>query len=53
MNRLNPVIALILTVLAAVCMVLLYKGGHVFWGIVLTVICIDFFADLILSLRKA
>ena len=50
--RINPVLALILTVLVAVLTVIFFKGGHTFWGIVFAVICVDFFADLLLSLKK-
>lgn len=51
-NGISPVIALILTMLVAFLTIRLFIGGHVFWGIVFAVICIDFFADLVLSLKK-
>ncbi len=51
-NGISPVIALILTVLAAVLTVIFFRGGHVFWGIVFAVICVDFCADLLLALKK-
>ena len=51
-NGISPILALVLTVLVAFFTVRLFLGGHVFWGIVLAVICIDFCADLVLSLRK-
>ena len=51
-NGISPILALILTVLIAVVTVLIWKGGHVFWGIVFTLICIDFCADLVLSLKR-
>jgi hypothetical protein len=51
-NGISPVIALILTVLVAVLTVIFFRGGHVFWGIVFAVICVDFCADLLLALKK-
>ena len=51
-NGISPILALVLTVLAAVVAIVLFKASHVFWGIVFTVICVDFCADLLLSLKK-
>ena len=51
-NGISPVIALILTVLVAVLTVIFFRGGHVFWGIVFAVICVDVCADLLLALKK-
>ena len=50
-NGINPVVALILTVLVAVLAVVFFTGGHVFWGVVFALITADFFADLLLSFR--
>ena len=52
-NGLNPVVALILTVLAAALTVLLFCRGHVFWGVVCTLITLDFGADALLSCKNA
>ncbi|MBQ8076263.1 MAG: hypothetical protein IJ237_09820 [Oscillospiraceae bacterium] len=51
-NGISPILALVLTVLVAFFTVRLFTGGHIFWGIVFAVICVDFCADLVLSLRK-
>ena len=51
-NGVSPIIAIVLTLLVAVLTVVTFKGGHVFWGIVFAVICVDFFADVILSLQR-
>ena len=52
-NGINPIVALILTVLVCVLTVVFFTGGHVFWGIVFAIITLDFAADLILSLKRA
>ena len=51
-NRISPVIALILTALVAVLTVVFFKNHHPFWGVVFAIICVDFCADLVLSLKK-
>lgn len=51
-NGISPILALVLTVLVAFLTVRLFIGGHIFWGIVFAIICVDFFADLVLSLQK-
>ena len=51
-NGLSPLVALIVTLLACVCCVWLFVGRHIFWGIVLALITVDFAADLVLSLKK-
>ena len=52
-NGISPVVALILTALAAVLCVVFFAGGHGFWGVVFALITLDFAADLLLSLQKA
>ena len=52
-NGISPVVALVLTLLMAFFAIMLLKSGHVFWGIVFVIICVDFFADLLLSLKKS
>lgn len=51
-NGISPILALILTLIVGYLTVRVFLGGHVFWGIVLGIICVDFCADLILSLKK-
>ena len=51
-NGLNPVIAILLTALVCVLTVLLFNGGHVFWGVVFALITVDFAADAVLSLKR-
>ncbi|MBR1565662.1 MAG: hypothetical protein IJ649_02760 [Oscillospiraceae bacterium] len=53
LNGINPITAILLTVLAAVLTVVFFTGGHIFWGIVFALIAVDFFADVILSLKRA
>ena len=50
-NGVNPILALILTVLVAVLTVVFFTGGHIFWGIVFALITIDFCADALLSFK--
>lgn len=51
-NGIPPVIAILLTLLVGIGAVLCFTGGHIFWGIVLALITVDFFADVLLSFRK-
>ena len=51
-NGISPILALILTLIVGYLTVRVFLSGHVFWGIVLCIICVDFCADLILSLKK-
>ena len=48
-NGISPMIAILLTLLVIFLTIMIFKGGHVFWGIVFTAICADFFADMMLS----
>ena len=50
-NGISPIVALILTALVAVLTVVLFTGGHVFWGVVFALITLDFAADLLLSFK--
>ena len=52
-NGISPVIAILLTLIVAALTVWLFVKGHVFWGVVFALICVDFFADVILSFKKA
>ena len=51
-NGIPPIVAVLLTALVGAGAVLCFTGGHVFWGIVLALITVDFLADAILSFRK-
>lgn len=51
-NGISPLVAVIVTLLAAFFCVKLFVGAHVFWGIVFALITVDFAADLLLSLKK-
>ena len=51
-NGISPILALILTVLVAVLTVVFFKNHHPFWGVIFAIICVDFCADLVLSLKK-
>ncbi len=53
MNGISPVLAFILTAVVAALTVLLFTSGHPVWGVLVGIVCIDFFADLVLSLKKA
>ncbi len=51
-NGLNPILAILLTVLVAVLTVVFFTGGHIFWGVVFALITLDFCMDIPLSLQK-
>lgn len=51
-NGINPVAAILLTLLVAVLCVVFFVTHHVFWGVVFALITLDFFADVLLSLQK-
>ena len=51
-NGISPVLAIILTVIVAFFTFWLFNTGHVFWGVVFAIICVDFLADVVLSFRK-
>ena len=52
-NGISPVIAILVTLIAAALTAWMFVRGHVFWGIVFALICVDFLADVILSFKKA
>ena len=52
-NGISPVICIILTLLVAALTVWFFKSHHIFWGVVFALITVDFFADVILSFKKA
>ena len=51
-NGINPAVAAILTLIMAFLTILMFARGRLFWGIVFCLICIDFGADFLLSLKK-
>lgn len=51
-NGLNPIVALILTILVAVLCVVFFVGGHGFWGVVFALITVDFLMDAVLAFKK-
>lgn len=53
LNGINPIAAILLTVLVAVLCVVFFVTHHVFWGVVFALITLDFFADVLLSFKKA
>ena len=52
-NGLNPIVAILLTVLVAVLTIVFFAGGHGFWGVVFLLITVDFAADALLAMKKA
>lgn len=52
-NGISPVIALILSLVVGFLTVRIFQGGHNFWGVVFTLIFIDFIADFVLSLKQS
>ncbi len=52
-NGINPIVAILLTVLVAALTVVFFATGHIFWGVVFALITLDFCADVILSFKKA
>ena len=51
-NVVNPIVAILLTVLVAALTVVFFVSGHIFWGIVFALITLDFCADAILSFKR-
>ena len=52
-NGLNPIVALILTILVAVLSVVFFTSGHAFWGVVFALITVDFAADVVLAFQTS
>ena len=51
-NGINPIAAILLTVLVAVLCVVFFVTGHIFWGVVFALITLDFAADADLTYKK-
>ena len=52
-NGVNPILAVVLTVIVAALTVVLFVKGHPFWGVVFALITADFLADVVLAFKKA
>ena len=52
-NGISPGLACVLTLIAACLTFWLFSGGHMVWGTIFAIICVDFLADFILSLKKS
>ena len=52
-NGIPPIVAILLTLVVAGLAVLFFVTKHYFWGVVFALITVDFFADVILSFKKA
>ena len=52
LNGLNPIVAILLTVLVAALTVVFFVTGHIFWGVVFALITLDFAADAVLPFKK-
>ncbi len=52
-NGINPILAILLTLVVCVFTVVLFTGGHTFWGIVFALITLDFAADAVLSFKRS
>ena len=52
-NRLNPIVAILIALVVVALTVLFFCTGHIFWGVVFALISLDFLADAVLSLKKA
>lgn len=51
-NGINPIFAIILTVLVFVLTVVFFTGGHPFWGVLFALITFDFAADAVLAFKR-
>ena len=52
-NGINPVLAIVLTLIVGAIAVLLFTHHHIVWGVIFAIITLDFFADVVLSFKKA
>ena len=53
LNGINPIVAIILTLVVIALAVVFFVTKHIFWGVVFALIGVDFLADAVLSLKKA
>lgn len=51
-NGISPVVAFVLTLIVACLTFWLFSGGNMVWGTIFAIVCVDFLADFILSLKK-
>ena len=52
-NGINPVLAIVLTLIVGAIAALLFVNHNIVWGIIFAIITLDFFADVVLSFKKA
>ena len=52
-NGINPVLAIVLTLVVLCITVLLFTHHHIVWGVIFALITLDFFGDVVLSFKKA
>jgi len=52
LNGINPIVAILLTVLVGVLTYFFFTGGHPFWGLVFAIITVDFAADAVLAFKR-
>ena len=51
MNGISPVLAILVTLVVAALTVVLFATRHPAWGVILALICVDFFADVVLAFQ--
>lgn len=51
-NGISPVVAILITLIAAIFTVFLFVKGHMIWGVIFALVTLDFFGDVLLSLKK-
>ena len=51
-NGISPAAAILVTLIVAALTVWFFATKHIFWGVVFALICVDFFADVVLSFKK-
>ena len=51
-NGINPIVAIILTLVVCALTLVFFAGGHSFWGVVFALITVDFAADFVLSFKR-
>jgi len=51
-NGINPIVAILLTVLVCVLTYVFFTSGHPFWGVVFAIITVDFAADAVLAFKR-
>ena len=52
LNRIHPIVAILLTLVMVGLAVLFFVTKKIFWGVVFALIAVDFAADAVLSFKK-